>query len=346
MSLSAGELIEKSQLGQLEYIAEGGQGRIYRCPSLRLRDFAHPVAYKEFKSGQLASSGLEAVVAVRTRMNDRDRDLLDTHATWPIRLVRDQGRVVGLLMPLIPDSFVQVGRSITGSAMRKEREIQYLFLGAARCAKLGFPLVNLHQRFAICEGLARVFALLHAHNVVFGDLNAKNALFRVGPGRQDADVMLVDCDAVRVRGTMSAVPQLNTPDWEPPAAERTQLTHQTDVYKYALFVLRCLSPGTNASTARDPRRVSNVLDADGQALLSASFSQTPAQRPSAEQWASYFARLRSSSGAQTPSAAPAPAATQAPPVAPGRQSSTATPAPAGPSGWVRTPSGEWVRARG
>ena len=63
--------------------------------------------------------------------------------------------------------------------------------------------------------------------------------------------MLVDCDAVRVRGTMSAVPQLNTPDWEPPVAEQTQLTSYTDVYKYALFVLRCLSPGTNASTARE-----------------------------------------------------------------------------------------------
>lgn len=176
--------------------------------------------------------------------------------------------------------------------MRKEREIQYLFLGAARCAKLGFPLVNLHQRFAICAGMARVFALQHANHVVFGDLNAKNALFTVGPGRHEADVMMVDCDAVRVRGTMTAVPQLNAPDWEPPLAERTQLTHQTDVHKYALFVLRCLSPGSNASTARDPRRVADVLDSAGQALMSASFSETPGHRPGAAQWADYFAGVR------------------------------------------------------
>lgn len=284
MSLSAGELIERSQLGQLEYIAEGGQGRVYRCLTLQLPDVHHRLAYKEFKAGQLASGGLEAIVGVRSRMSAPDRDLLDSHAAWPIRLVRDQGRVVGLLMPLIPDSFVQVGRSITGSAMRKEREIQFLFLAANRCAKLGFPLVNLHQRLHLCEELARVFALLHANNVVFGDFNAKNALFSVGPGRADAGIMLVDCDAVRVRGTMSAVPQLNTPDWEPPAAEQTQLTSYTDVYKYALFVLRCLSPGTNASTARDTRRVADVLDPEGQHLLAASLSETPGHRPSCAQW--------------------------------------------------------------
>lgn len=236
--------------------------------------------------------------------------------------------------------------------MRKEREIQYLFLGAARCAKLGFPLVNLHQRFAICAGMARVFALLHANHVVFGDLNAKNALFSVGPGRRKADVMMVDCDAVRVRGTMSAVPQLNAPDWEPPLAERTQLTHQTDVYKYALFVLRCLSPGTNASTARDPRRVAGVLDSAGQALMSASFSETPGHRPGAAQWADYFAGVRAPAGqsaapAQTPAArTPAAAAPQAsPPRATGRPAPAASTA-TGATGWVRTANGEWVRAGG
>lgn len=28
---AAGELIERSELRRLEYIAEGGQGRVYRC---------------------------------------------------------------------------------------------------------------------------------------------------------------------------------------------------------------------------------------------------------------------------------------------------------------------------
>lgn len=363
MSLSTGELIERSQLGQLEYIAEGGQGRVYRCLTLQLPDVHHRLAYKEFKAGQLASGGLEAIVGVRARLSAPDRDLLDSHAAWPIRLVRDQGRVVGLLMPLIPDAFVQVGRSITGSAMRKEREIQFLFLAANRCAKLGFPLVNLHQRLHLCEQLARVLALLHTNNVVFGDFNAKNALFSVGPGRADAGIMLVDCDAVRVRGTMSAVPQLNTPDWEPPAAERTQLTSYTDVYKYALFVLRCLSPGTNASTARDTRRVTDILDPEGQHLLAASLSETPGHRPSCAQWAEYFARLRSARLAGQP-VAPAPGSTAIGTGAAGAGAAGAGAAGATPSapaattaapttpqgaqtpstgGWHRAPDGSWIR---
>ena len=118
MGLSTDELIERAQLGQLEYIAEGGQGKVYRCLTLRLPDVQHALAYKEFKSGQVATAGLEAIVGVRSRLSEPDRELLDSHAAWPIRLVRDQGRVCGLLMPLIPDAFVQMGRSITGSTLR------------------------------------------------------------------------------------------------------------------------------------------------------------------------------------------------------------------------------------
>jgi DNA-binding helix-hairpin-helix protein with protein kinase domain len=295
---------------------------------------------------------LEAVVGVRSRMTSADRALLDSHATWPIRLVREQGRVIGLLMPLIPDAFVQTGRSITGSALRKEREIQYLFLAAQRCAKLGFPLVNLHQRFALCEKLARVFAVLHQNQVVFGDFNAKNALFSVGPGRLDAAIMLVDCDAVRVKGTMSAVPQLNTPDWEPPAAERTQLTNYTDVYKYSLFVLRTLSPGTNASTARDTRRVSTVLDEAGRHLLAASLSETPQHRPTAAHWATYFAGLRQSAGARpaghgsgSAPAAPTSAARPTQTSGPGQTAGAPSQTGGGSAGWVRKPDGSWGRHR-
>ena len=44
--------------------------------------------------------------------------------------------------------------------------------------------------------MAEALALLAENNVVFGDLNAKNALCKEGPGRFDGDVMLVDCDAL------------------------------------------------------------------------------------------------------------------------------------------------------
>lgn len=347
MSAGPGEIIDRSELGALEFIAEGGQGRVFRCTTLRLPDFPGALAFKEYKPGQVTAAGLEAIISVRSRLGTADRARLDTLTTWPTRLVRQAGKVTGILMPLIREEYVHVGRSLTGPVLRKEREIQYLFLSAARCQKLGFPRVNLYQRLAICQGMASALALLAANRVVFGDLNAKNALFAVGPGRREAVVMLVDCDAVRVRGTVSAVPQLNTPDWEPPPAERSHLTHETDVYKYALFVLRCLSPGPNASTARDPRRADEVLDARGQRLLRDSLGTDRSRRPAASDWAGYFAdRLDEpvtgpAAGAAAPgaphpaapppSAAPVPAATTADEDKPARRA------------WTRSPSGDWVR---
>lgn len=370
MTAAPGELIDKAALGAMEYIAEGGQGRIYRCTQLRLPDYPGPLAYKEFKPGQLSPAGLEAIIGVRSRLDDDTRHRLDTLTTWPIRLVRDGGPVVGLLMPLIKDEFVHVGLSMTGSPMRKEREIQYLFLAADRLERLGFPRVNLYQRFAICLRLAQAFEILSANNVVYGDFSAKNALFSLGPGRRDAAAILVDCDAVRVKGTMSAVPQLNSPDWEPPGEERTRLTTHTDLYKYALFVLRCLSPGSQASTARDPRRADDILDAHGQAMLRAALGSDPARRPSATAWVEYFtARLAANgpgpgavgpspgapgvpgpAGAGTPSAAGAPGAPPTPP-GPGAGTAGAGTTGAGTAdggtvgGWQRSPTGEWVRTR-
>lgn len=371
--MSTQEVIDRAVLGPLEYIAEGGQGRVFRCQTLRLPDYDGPLAFKEYKPGQVTAAGLEAIIGVRSRLDDETRHRLDQLSTWPTRLVQENGRVTGILMPLIRDEYVHVGRSLTGSILRKEREIQYLFLSAQRCEKLGFPRVNVFQRFAICEDLASAFALLAANNVVFGDLNAKNALFALGPHRTDAALMLVDCDAVRVRGTMSAVPQLNSPDWEPPVAERAHLTQQTDVYKYGLFVLRCLSPGPQASTARDPRRADRILDPAGQAMLRATLSDNRDGRPSAAQWAAYFAALRQSRAAAagsggrpastpaspptpTPSPAPAPAtggsAAPTPTVPPSPTSSgppsRSQPSPeagADPGGWTRAPDGSWVRQR-
>jgi hypothetical protein len=161
---------------------------------------------------------------------------------------------------------------------------------------------------------------------VFGDLNAKNELFRLHPA---PTLMLVDCDAVRIRGSAPVVRQLNAPDWAPP--EGAVLSQATDLYKFGLFVVRALSPGPQASTARDPRRVYDILDAEGRALVTQALSATGRERPPAAAWRNYFGK-RTAPARGTPSAnghrAPAPAATTPP---------TTT------AGWRRDPqTGRWV----
>jgi hypothetical protein len=331
------DVIQTADLGRLDFIAEGGQGKVYRASELSLPDCPGGLAYKQYKPGQVTAAGLEAIVSMRSRLSGPERLHLDSITAWPSRVVKDGGQMTGILMPLIPEDFVHTGVSPrTGIELRKEREIQYLFIPPERCTSLGFPLVNLFQRYAICRELAAALAFLAERRVIFGDINAKNALFRVGPDRASGHIMLVDCDAVRVKGTSGAVPQLNAPDWEPPATEQVSLTHETDVFKFGLFVLRCLSPGPNASTARDPRRLDRLLDADGQRLLRASLGSDRLARPKAAEWANYFTQL---SNAQT---TPAPTPRASPVVTASGLSAPVV--PPSHNGWVKDAAGNWVRA--
>jgi hypothetical protein len=103
--------------------------------------------------------------------------------------------------------------------------------------------------------------------------------------------MLVDCDAVRFRGSAAVTRQLNAPDWDPPEGGSV-LTEATDLYKLGLFVLRVLNPGAQASTAREPRRADPLLRIGrGQEMLRAALSADPRHRPTAVWWRNYFADL-------------------------------------------------------
>lgn len=318
--------IDIAQLGQLgSRLGSGGQADVYLAPDLTLPDLAGQAVFKRYKGNQVSPNGLRAIVGVRSRLDDTNRAILDTLAAWPARVVRDAGAVCGVVMPLIPDSFFQERTLPTGRRTRDPREVQNLFVDPSIAERLGMPTPNLSQRFAVCRDLAAAITLLHKHGVVFGDLNAKNELFRLHPA---PTLMLVDCDAVRIRGSAPVVRQLNAPDWAPP--EGTVLSQATDLYKYGLFVLRTLSPGPQASTASDPRRVFDTLDAEGRALLAQALSATARDRPPAATWRSYFAKR------STPARAVTPANGRAPSV-PVVAATTPT------AGWRRDPqTGRWV----
>jgi hypothetical protein len=313
--------IDHATLGRLDFIAEGGQGKVYSAPELTVPGVTGDLVYKEYKRNQVASNGLRAIVGMRSRLSTADRQRLDSMAAWPICTVQKQSVVSGIVMPKIPATFFEARTLPTGRQKDMPREVQNLFVSAAKCRRLGLPLVNLYDRFAVCRDLAAALAFLHDNNVVFGDVNAKNALFRV-PG--DPTVMLVDCDAVRVKGSAAVVKQLNSPDWEPP--EGSTLTVHTDVYKFALFIVRTLSPGDFASTVRDPVRVRAVLDDEGWNLLTNSLAESPSRRPDAQAWVAYFSgRTRSAPGGSQVGA-----------------SAAGWPAH---NGWRRDPStGRWVEA--
>lgn len=319
--------VDLAELGRLgDRIGKGGQAVVYLVPGLTLPDVSGPLVYKAYLGQQSAPHGFRAIVRVRSALDVKDRHRLDTIAAWPARVVRSEGHISGVVMPLIPDSFFQQRRLPSGVSSRDPREAQNLFVAPDLAGRLGMPALTGADRLAVCRDLAGALSFLHDKGIVFGDVNAKNELFRLAP---EPTVMLVDCDAVRIRGSAAVVRQLNAPDWDPP--EGLVLTQATDVYKLGLFVLRALSPGPQSSTARDPARLRHVLDADGYDLLARSLSARAKDRPAAAAWYSYLARRtpRRSSNAVDPVVAPR--LSEQRPVT---------------SGWRRDPAtGRWVPAR-
>lgn len=347
--------IDRADLGTLgRQLGQGGQARVFAAPELRLPDTTGPLVFKEYRQGQATPHGLRGIVAVRSRLTPDQRSALDSCAAWPMRVVRDATGMCGVIMPLIGDEFFQPRTLPSGLSDYAPREVQNMFIDPELAGRLGMPLLPLVQRLAICRDLAAALGLLHAHGVIFGDVNAKNALFRATPA---ASVLLVDCDAVRIKGSAAVVRQLNSPDWDPP--EGAVLSQATDVYKLGLFVIRALSPGRQCSTARDPARITPLLDGAGQTLLTLTLSRDPAQRPTARQWWAYFAeRITTLTVARRAAARRA-----TPPIIPGTGRHMRTPsAPASPSspglvpadntsgalrggGWRRDPgTGQWAPA--
>lgn len=284
MTVTSIEAVTVAELGDLgRKLGEGAQARVFALPGLHLPDAPVPLVLKEYKPGQNPPQGLRRLVKARNTLDPAARARLDYCTAWPLRVVEDGGRVRGVVMPLIPQSFMQT-RTLPGTGEQKTsaREVQNLLVPGDRARLVGMPVPTAEERLTICRDLAAALHLLHRHNLVFGDLNARNELFRLD---QRPFVMLVDCDGIRIGGNAAVVTQLNAPDWDAP--ERW-LTMSTDRYKFGLFVLRCLTPGEQASTTRDPTRCDTVLDPEGRRLLRAALSEKPADRPTAQTWGRYL----------------------------------------------------------
>lgn len=275
--------IELSKLGKRgTLLASGGEALVFTVPKVSLPDAPGALVYKHYRDGHSPPAGLPRIVRVRSQLDLGDRTKLDQRAAWPLRVVLDHGRVTGVLMKLIPDPYFQKRMLPSGKKVRDPREIQNLFVDAKLARFVGMPFPTHDQRMLLCRDLAAAMHLVHRNELVFGDFNARNAVFRL-PERPS--IMLVDCDAIRIRGTIGT--QLNAPDWDPPEG-RQAASQYTDRYKLGLFVLRCLTPGAGSSVARDPARADGVLDVEGRKMLRTALTGRRDQRPTAQAWGYYW----------------------------------------------------------
>jgi hypothetical protein len=281
-------VLDREKLGRLEQIDRGGQATIFDLPDLTIPGCPGPLVYKEYRQSlpDGFAEPMLAIVAVRDRLREDRRPLLDQRATWPLRLVTADGRATGIVMRRLPGRFFHSFPRHNGQFVQRPRDAQHLMAPTEDNEESGIIPARLGQRGALCRELSLVLGLLHGADVVYGDLNPRNVLYWATPGG-GCGLMLVDCDAVRIAGNVAPMPQLHGPDWFPPEGGVVQ-NRESDRYKYGLFVLRTLIGRQMGSTSRQPADLKPVLDPTGLALLERALEDKPASRPSMRDWYGYW----------------------------------------------------------
>lgn len=281
-------VLVRQDIGATEPIDRGGQAMVYAVPELTLPDCPGPLVYKEYHQSlpDGFAEPMLAVVALRERLAPKHRRLLDERTMWPVRLVTDGSRACGIVMRRIPDRFFHTFRRFNGETVRRPRDVQHLMAPAEDNTAAGIIPARLGQRGALCRELAVVLGLLHGIGVVYGDLNQRNVLYWAEPAG-GCGLVVVDCDAVRMTGSVSPLPQLHGADWTQPEGGAVQSV-ASDRYKYGLYVLRTLVGRDMGSVSRDPADLAGVLNPAGLLLLRRSLADQPSARPSMHDWYRYW----------------------------------------------------------
>jgi hypothetical protein len=339
--LLAGFTVPTSALGRKKEIGRGASGVVYQLRGARVPGLAGDLAYKEYRAGGAVASvsGLVRIIQAVEQLQAEQRRFVEHMTVWPLRVVVDDGGdAAGILMRLIPGRFFEDMRLPSGGRARITREVQHLIVAPelSRRHEIDVPAADdAETRLRLCERLSFLLSILHGGDLVYGDLSARNILYALDP---EPAVLLVDCDAARRHGSAAVNKQANSPDWDPPETVRaSQLGHplpqtqDTDRYKLALFVLRCLTPGKGSSINRNPARAHAMLDRDGRELLRRGLQGPADRRPRAIDWWRYLAMLLGDG--------PSPG----PRVLSGWAHPAAMPPGAEHLGWERAgPAGSWV----
>ena len=326
--------VRMADLGDRDRLNSGANGTIWGLKTFQLPTDPGKLVFKEYRGDAVSVSlpGLQSIVSARMRLPEVRRRVFDGLTVWPLRaVVTDDGAPIGVLMRLIDATFMETFVLPSGRREVSPREIQHLIFDPATARQRNVavpPDRDVTARIAICEQMAYAMAIMHGANLVYGDLSARNVLYRVAP---TPSILLVDCDAARVKGSAAVHKQQNSPDWDPPEGSRQQ-SQATDRYKLALFVLRCLTPGRGSSVNRDAAAADRVLDAAGRYLLQTGLSLRAEERPRAREWLSY---LRQRLGLP-------PLPTR--PVAPVQPTPVSRQLVTGGGGWKRGDDGVWTPA--
>ncbi len=277
-------------------LGQGGQGTVHEVTNKKINETdggGWEVAYKEYNAAvlpHLDAAALAASVALPGELSAAEGRWLCEKTAWPAALVERQGSASGFLMRTVPDRFRFTLQSLGGTTpgARRPANLEYLLNDDAYVAGIGLS-VSERDRLLLLTDLAATLTRLHRIGITVGDLSPKNLLFTTGT---PPECFLIDCDAMRLRGT-GVLPQAETPDWQIPDGEE-KATRASDVYKLALLAIRLFA---RDQTSRDPAALASVSP-ELSDLARAGLDPDPARRPLPAQWAATTAST-------APAAAPA-----------------------------------------
>lgn len=269
--------LQRSQLGALTKIGQGGQGIVYDAPGFRTK-FTDSMVFKEYKPEALRDMDFSALRAmpelVEESMSYDDAERLVSLAAWPCALVEKDGQPIGQVMPAIPDRFTMPLTTAKGVS-QVNAEIQHLLNHSSMLKARGIEITDA-QRYSLLRAIAADLAFLHDHAICVGDISPKNLLFALSP-REGA--YFIDCDTMNVNG-ISALPQVETPGWEVPDGEPLATVY-SDSFKLGLLALRLL---VGDQDVRDPNRLPARTPSLLTKIITDALTQPADRRPLPTAW--------------------------------------------------------------
>ncbi|WP_067537791.1 hypothetical protein [Nocardia crassostreae] len=257
----------------------GGQSELFRCRDRRDR----VRVYKRYRSPVTDPDPIDwlravtdrgrAIVAAAERKR-RENETAESSINWPIDIVFDKGAVAGVVLPLIPSSFLRIGG--------KAQTFDYLCLASAAPPPAA---VRVGVLIRICD----IFAALERAGLIHGDISQKNIVWR----QHRTHAYLIDCDGIRPRNS-TARRGVGTEGWKDPrwvAGKIPAHDQYSDRFGLAVLMYRglLLNPGAPALVAGQWHRPSGLpadLDPRLRALFERAFDEPyqTDQRPTAQEW--------------------------------------------------------------
>lgn len=241
-------------------LGEGGAAEVFRCET----PDKQPRILKLYREEALADVDFEALqhtIDWPAALAEEDRTRLLAMSAWPQALVVDGESAVGILMPEAPEIYF-----LRRNGKSEPRHLIRIAVTKERAEKGGYEYFDFPQKIARLGHVLAALQFLHSIGIVVGDLQFNN-LLTTGvhtAGGTRTDVYFLDCDSFIVDGR-AGLTNMDPISWRP--RYHTQgFSRTTDLFKFALMVIRSLSEQTNQDSISFAQ-YSHLLPSDDFAIL-------------------------------------------------------------------------------